>query len=349
MIGYWPLDEDFNDYRSLRYHGVARGDSPIEFVETSLGRGIFLNGVDQYVEIEGGSEEAFDFSGESFTVSVWYRSDYREVSIADCIEIHGDSAISYCSYEAALVSKAREGWGVFTFARSDIAYLRFQGNSNGLGFRYPLAKEGEFHHTVGVVDVTANEIRWYNNGKQFAVGSNSGLAAPTVTSFPDRLKFGSYTIGPFTEVLTQWQGVIDEVAIWKRALGTAEVQSIWASGASGIPLADMIEGEPGVHVDTDNDGVSDLAERLAGTDSESASDYFRVVSINQFLDTLEIEWTSIVMRRYQIEIWNSFSSSWTPIEDHVLGEEGTTKVSIDLAERQDRGELAFFRVRVILN
>ncbi len=349
LIGYWPLDEDFNDYRSLRYHGVARGDSPIEFVETSLGKGILLNGVDQYVEIEGGSEEVFDFSGESFTVSVWYRSDYREVSIADCIEINGDSAISFCFYEPALISKARDGWGVFAFAILDTAYLRFQGNSNWFGFRYPLTKEGEFHHTVGVVDVTANEIRWYNNGKQFAVGSNSGLAAPTVTSFPDRLKFGSYSIGPFAEVLTQWQGVIDEVAIWKRALGTAEVQSIWASGASGIPLADMIEGEPGVNIDTDNDGVSDLAERLAGTDSDDPSDHFRIVSINRFLDTIQIEWTSIVKRRYQIEIWNSFSSSWTPVGDRESGSTGTTKRRLDLTGRLDWDEAAMFRVRVILD
>jgi hypothetical protein len=55
-----------------------------------------------------------------------------------------------------------------------------------------------------------------------------------------------------------WNGLVDDVAVWNRALTTGELRQIWNAGL-GIPMTDLIVGTDG-----DNDGMSDAYESAHG-------------------------------------------------------------------------------------
>ncbi|MFP6857333.1 MAG: LamG-like jellyroll fold domain-containing protein, partial [Roseibacillus sp.] len=55
-----------------------------------------------------------------------------------------------------------------------------------------------------------------------------------------------------------WNGLVDDVAVWNRALTTGELRQIWNAGL-GVPIADLIVGTDG-----DNDGMSDAYESAHG-------------------------------------------------------------------------------------
>ncbi|MEO1845275.1 MAG: LamG domain-containing protein, partial [Akkermansiaceae bacterium] len=55
-----------------------------------------------------------------------------------------------------------------------------------------------------------------------------------------------------------WNGLVDDVAVWNRALTTGELRQIWNAGR-GVPIAALVVGTDG-----DNDGMSDAYESAHG-------------------------------------------------------------------------------------
>ncbi|MFP6879392.1 MAG: hypothetical protein VCA34_00485, partial [Roseibacillus sp.] len=55
-----------------------------------------------------------------------------------------------------------------------------------------------------------------------------------------------------------WNGLVDDVAVWNRALTTGELRQIWNTGR-GVPIAALVVGTDG-----DNDGMSDAYESAHG-------------------------------------------------------------------------------------
>lgn len=73
--------------------------------------------------------------------------------------------------------------------------------------------------------------------------------------------------------------------------------------------------------DTDHDGISDLAESLAGTDPKNASSIFSVSQITNNSDgSLTLQWPAVVGKTYTLLTSSTLAgSSWTPIAIGIPG------------------------------
>jgi hypothetical protein len=85
-----------------------------------------------------------------------------------------------------------------------------------------------------VITHNSGTVTIYENGSQLATGSRAAGKTFAATSTP--LNVGRRS---FTGFLEHWDGVIDEVAKWSRAISASEVTTLYNAGA-GINLAQKL-------------------------------------------------------------------------------------------------------------
>jgi len=83
--------------------------------------------------------------------------------------------------------------------------------------------------------------------------------------------------------------------------------------ANGLDPNDAT-GHNGATGDLDGDGQANLAEMIAGTLANDSSSVFELIAAGREVDSLEISWTSVPGKRYQIHT-SIDMSSWNTLED----------------------------------
>ena len=72
--------------------------------------------------------------------------------------------------------------------------------------------------------------------------------------------------------------------------------------------------------DADGDGVTNLAEYLAGTDPRSAGSYLAIRSITAGVDSpVELTWGSVSNKLYTVQKAASLTAGFTNLQQHILG------------------------------
>ncbi|HUF60557.1 MAG TPA: hypothetical protein VMN36_00650 [Verrucomicrobiales bacterium] len=127
----------------------------------------------------------------------------------------------------------------------------------------------------------------------------------------------------------------------------------WARGWTYVDrqgyFGDLDPGDGGGDTDSDGDGQTDAQEAVAGTDPNDASDYFRVTNAVRNDAGLEIAWSSVEGKQYDIEYSETMAvnpNSWVVIAtvEGATGDSSTSFIDAD-AERLDNPE-GFYRARV---
>ena len=115
-------------------------------------------------------------------------------------------------------------------------------NYIGLTSTFPNAKEagvfptGSWQHVVCTAD--GANLRVYRNGLQVASTAYSGaLFTP-----PQALSIGAKIVGASTD--SHWQGLIDDVALWNRALSANEIYNLFAAGSAGLDITNATPPVP---------------------------------------------------------------------------------------------------------
>ncbi|MCH2025536.1 MAG: hypothetical protein MK172_07310 [Verrucomicrobiales bacterium] len=213
LVAYWPLDSDFDDAQA-EYHGVEEG-GPIEFQTGKFDGAVYLNG-SQSIEISG-DENVFDFTGESFTVSAWYTAEAINKSW-QCLVAKGEG----------------NGWRVHRRGGDNPPEMTFTGG-NGDVNRHNVAMTvgGDpetWHHVAGVTDAETQEEILYLDGEEVA-----RKAGATLQDRGNPMRIGD---NPDARN-RNWQGKVDDVAVWGRALQPNEIAEIW-DGGSGKSIEEML-------------------------------------------------------------------------------------------------------------
>lgn len=181
----------------------------------AVGRGFDLDGVNDIVTAP--DSPLLQFGTNSFTIETWARAD---------------STNNYSS----LFTKRLEG-GSFTginFFRDPAGFLGAHINSGSLAVVSSDApmQLGQFYHLALVIDRDANIAKMYVNGVLQA--SQPSLAGVGSLSSPEPLRIGRVVNSVANPNPAQaFDGVIDELSIYNRALMTAEIQNIVNAGGSG--------------------------------------------------------------------------------------------------------------------
>jgi hypothetical protein len=231
LVAYWPFEGDFNDASpGGDHHGEAQGTEPILFESGRFGDAIRLNGEDQFVEITSGDEADFDFEGGDMSISAWFTVDAFDTS-----------------WQALIAKGESDRWRLHR--RGDGNVMAFTGgNAGDTADAGPAVDDGEWHH-VAAIAIAGENTRLYIDGALAAESTPSTLGNNDM----------NVMIGENPDARNrEWEGFIDDVAIWGRALTDEEIGQIWSDG-SGNSIGFLLNPVelPG---DFNEDGVVDQTD-----------------------------------------------------------------------------------------
>ncbi|MGC6426762.1 MAG: LamG-like jellyroll fold domain-containing protein [Akkermansiaceae bacterium] len=256
IAGYWPLDSDLLDASGNGGDGTYVGNAALTFTSegagttSQFGEAISLDSVNaEYVNIDGAGnvgfqgETFYDFVGSDFTVSAWFTV--------------GTGGFT-TSWQALVAKGEGSGWRIArNSANPSLDYAGGLGNTGANGLSDITAG---LHHVVAITDM--------DQGTSLYVDGVLEAFVPGAPLLEDRLNF--MTIGNNPDQLGRsWNGTIDDVLIFNRALTPAEARVIY-NGSTGVSGQQIIDS-----TDSDNDGIPDFYEDAVGMDSsidDSAGD-----------------------------------------------------------------------------
>lgn len=215
LVAYWPLDADFNSAVN-GYTATAAGTNPIPHVPGKFGNAILLDGNDQFLQVDG-DENVFDFKGgQNMTVSAWFTADTIDTDW-QCLIAKGD---------------AGNNWRLHRRGADQPPEMSFSGGAGDLPkHNTPLSIGTGFIHNVVAISRHGVDTKLYLDGVAVATGS-----APNLGDSLNPMRIGS---NPDTNPSRFWEGKIDDVALWSRALSEAEVEQIWNQG-KGTSIEDLL-------------------------------------------------------------------------------------------------------------
>jgi len=281
LVEYWGLDGDYSaevtdsHVGTLQTTGLGSGT----FVTGKFGQGIDLensSGNQAYIVI-GGDENDFDFAGQSMSISLWYTIESLYTGW-QCLAAKGEGS----SWRLHRNSNSNYG--------STTTDINFHTSINVTGYGALDQQDGSWHHVVATADAV-NGGSLYVDGS--LVDSVSGSIAIVGNDVAMQIAGNPGAAG------RGWDGILDDVGIWNRALTSDEVSLIWNGGA-GISIGNITgispyDGETVMAGDVDlswtnldpwdpNDSV--WVDVWFGTDL--ISDYTKVVEAGENTTTVQV-------------------------------------------------------------
>ncbi|MFP6879936.1 MAG: LamG-like jellyroll fold domain-containing protein, partial [Roseibacillus sp.] len=239
LVAYWQQDGNHNNWEELvdDYHGTADG-SAIPFETGLFGDAAHLNG--SHSIIIGGDENAFDFAGQSMTVSAWFTADVIDLGW-QCLIAKGEG----------------NGWRLHRRGGDNPPEMAWAAGAADIpknNVAITIGANPEFwHHVVGVTDSATMVEILYLDGIEIG-----RLGGATLENRGNPMR-----IGENPDALGRaWKGKIDDVAIWNRPLDVGEIAVLYNSGLDGKSLKDLIipPGDTlGLQVRRDEAGMLELS------------------------------------------------------------------------------------------
>lgn len=217
LISWWPGDGNANDISGNEQNGTPSGG--VSFAQGKVGQGFLFDGIDGRIEIPDSS--VLRFGTGDLTVDAWIKA-------APGTDFRG------------IIGKELQAFPFpsIVFRLSDQGLLQFAVTDCGTGecgfgvTRQPVQSpfrvdDDVFHHLAGVRHSSGYEL--YVDGQLVATrvepARNSDSTAP--------LFIGIQAISTNGSVMFPFQGLVDEVEIFDRALTGAEIQALFAADSAG--------------------------------------------------------------------------------------------------------------------
>ncbi len=174
-------------------------------------------------------------ANQGYTVSFWFRPDLVTINVLEMVVCKGNTG------------SADAGWSVFfkKYDNGKEGTLFLRGNAEGdlAGLqRADTIVSGNWYHVALVIDDTVDSVVGYVNGLGSGTsGTGNGWAVggggPSDNTFTDGNTFASsdpFRLGASASGNAEYDGMIDDLAIWNRALSADEILTIYADGLEGI-------------------------------------------------------------------------------------------------------------------
>ncbi len=228
LLNYWPFDGDAQDKASdftghastTEDDGTVNGSVTFAAGRTGFGlTGSFPGGNGNGITIpDPGAAGAFandiDRTGSDLSISVWVRLDNIDNGW-QAILAHGEGRDYRIAYRdpSDPIQYAWAGGG----DSSDIFSTAGYGNTPG--------GDGNWHHIVATTAGSSTAL--YIDGTLQATGGTG----PIEENGQNLL-----CIGCNPDAGREWNGLIDDIGMWNRALSLAEVQQIYNAGVAATPI-----------------------------------------------------------------------------------------------------------------
>jgi hypothetical protein len=241
LVAFYALDGDANDISGNELHGTIVGEPA--FVEGQVGMALELDGVDDYVDI--GNPSLLDFGTGDFTISAWINMTAIERGTVYAKGGDNSGGIRYT------LAMGEGNDNKMTLTTDDDSNKR-----QAMGGT--VVNDGVWHHVVGMRSGNTSfvYVDGYKDGTiDLPEGydlSGTSQANALIGAITDARDTTGATLEKF------FAGLIDEVAIYSRALSTGEI--LYLAGFRPGPVAHykLDEGEGTIAVDSSgngNDGI----------------------------------------------------------------------------------------------
>ncbi len=207
LVAYWDLDDDAIDSHST-FDGT-------EVASPTYGAGIINNGI----TLSGASNQSVNFGNDSalnpseMSVSLWFKAD--SIANLETLFSRQSSSSPYPSYDIRFNSSSQIN-----------PYVVCGGSAKSITSTTTFST-GTFYHLVLTVDGT--DMRIYVDGSSDATPVSTGAA---ITGGTENTILGAHS----TAGSRGFDGIIDEVGVWNRALSADEVTTLY-NGGSGLSYA----------------------------------------------------------------------------------------------------------------
>lgn len=219
MVAWWPLDGNARDVIGS-HNGYLTGNC--SFTRGWVSKGAMLEGRRSGIYVSDSTDLNFG-PGVDFSIEAWIRPLEAQTSfgVMDIVDKR-EAPDLYRShgYELAV----RNGKLSFQMADSLKAdYLSWDENG-------PDLRDGEWHHVAVTVERASTAgVTLYVDGRVVATFDPTPARGDLTTGQP--LLIGMHPSYPYYD--GNFQGGIDEVSLYKRALSPVEIQAIYQAGRAG--------------------------------------------------------------------------------------------------------------------
>ena len=220
LVGWWKGEDNGNDSAGTNNATVSAG---VAYAPAEVGQGFSLSGqADQIIVPDA---PALNFSSnQDFSIEAWIQplaspGNFQNVMVIVEKRIAPDT-VTQLGYQLAL------GNGVLNLQMADVLAPYSWHNFTTLG---PDLRDGKFHHVA--VSVQRNST----NGGQIFIDGNVVLTFDPTICPGDLSNTGPLRIGNVAVpgLPANYDGIIDEVSLYNRALTATEVQAIFNAGSLG--------------------------------------------------------------------------------------------------------------------
>ena len=220
LVSWWPLDETSGTTTADIVNGNPGTliNGPV-FTTGKVANALSFDGIDDFVEVP--NDPSLNFGTGDFSINVWINPNVVIEPQTESIVVKGDLSLS-----------TRKGYGLFIEGFETLFQLFFtmgDGTFAGGFVSTPLIPAGNWTHVAVTVDRDQS-----NGGKIYIDGSLvlifDPLNAPGSISNTAPLFIGRSTGG---DIDIFFDGLIDEVEIYNRALSASEIQTIFNTGSAG--------------------------------------------------------------------------------------------------------------------
>ena len=215
MVAWWPGDGNANDIVGGNDGTLQNG---VTFTGGKVGQAFSFDGVNDFVDISSG----FNLGNRTFSFDMWIR--YEDAGTNGSFFVWGATVRgtpSEAGFSVGLVSGQIVG---------DVRDERGQiaGRPMAIG---QAPEPGVFHHVALVLDREDDRLKLYINGTQAAFdnipegfGSIDNNVRPSI---------GAHSLGGVGAPSGFFNGLVDEVELFDRALTAAEIKAIYDAGSAG--------------------------------------------------------------------------------------------------------------------
>ncbi len=218
LVAFWTADGHARDSAG-RNHGRAQGSMTFTAGRHGKAKGAFLfDGKDDYVAMG----DVLDWGKGSWSICLWYKKTSSSTKTMTLLR-KGLTRTGTPKYA---------GYGLTTFGNriEFTVWIPSQEVTSAVDNAPSL---NEWHHVAGVLDHKASKVYLYLDGKLAGARALTGVGnldtnSPLAVGMTDCGRFG-WRDDPF-------EGAIDEVGMWKRALSAGEIAAI-AGPMAGMHVA----------------------------------------------------------------------------------------------------------------
>jgi hypothetical protein len=229
LVALWPGDGDANDSVGGN-NGTLSGNAT--FGEGKSGQAFSLDGVNSFVKIPQSPNLNL---ADQITISFWMKADADNTMNTMC-----EGLVTSDFYVIEIDNGPNGGWGV-NFAVSTTANPGGESRTTSASFTHisqanggsaPVTP-GQWHHIAGTYDGT--KLQLYIDGRPW--GNPMPETGTIIRMLPDSfVAIGSEdgrTTCPYCVANRYFKGMIDEVAIFNRALSAPEIRAICTDQNNG--------------------------------------------------------------------------------------------------------------------